>query len=372
MQLKSRWAVLGAASSLGWLCGCSDLPAERALRDTEVGHVAVAGVTFSVAEGLATVQDARDGTLALWLNAPAIELTAIASAEASRSWTIELRNAMPDATLTVVAGDGAVTPPTALASSVDTVRTFRIELTPGGYQTLHFGPERATEVAPFRFAALGDISGGPEPFGSVLTGIAAEPDVEFILCVGDITQGGTAEEIQSAQSLLQSVPLPMYSAIGNHDAPADTPWHDLVGRANQSFAYRGARFTFVDSADATVAGRVYGWLDEWLRRGSDVAHVLVSHIAPVDPVGLRAGSFASRDEAGGFLSSLARGGVDLTLYGHIHSFYSFENAGIPAYISGGAAGHGEGLDDIGPHFLLIDLDPVNGNPEVRRIDVDEP
>ena len=59
------------------------------------------------------------------------------------------------------------------------------------------------------------------------------------------------------------------------------------------------------------------------------------HIPPVDPIGVRNGSFANRNEAAKLLTRLARGGVDLTLYGHIHSYYAFENAGIPAHISGG-------------------------------------
>jgi hypothetical protein len=38
---------------------------------------------------------------------------------------------------------------------------------------------------------------------------------------------------------------------------------------------------------------------------------------------------------GGVLAELAKEGVDIALYGQIHSYYAFANAGIPAYISGG-------------------------------------
>ena len=57
------------------------------------------------------------------------------------------------------------------------------------------------------------------------------------------------------------------------------------------------------------------------------------------------------------LARLRSGGVDATFYGHIHSFYAYENAGIPAYITGGGGAIPERLDGIGRHFLAVDADP---------------
>src|SRR5260221_4504482 len=82
------------------------------------------------------------------------------------------------------------------------------------------------------------------------------------------------------------------------------------------------------------------------------------HIPPVDTVGVINGSFADRDEAAKLLAKLAGGHVDLTLYGHIHSYYPFSNAGIPAYISGGGGAIPERFDGIGRHYLTIDVDPA--------------
>jgi Icc protein len=70
------------------------------------------------------------------------------------------------------------------------------------------------------------------------------------------------------------------------------------------------------------------------------------------------------------LARLAAGGVDLTLYGHIHSYYRFHNAGIPAYISGGGGSHPERFDQIGRHFLVVDADPGAGTLQVRVVRVD--
>jgi hypothetical protein len=126
----------------------------------------------------------------------------------------------------------------------------------------------------------------------------------------------------------------------------------------------------IDSASATIDPIVYDQLDGWLAEGKDKAHLVIMHIAPIDPVGTRNGSFASRAEADKLLSLLAGGGVDMTIYGHIHSFYAFANAGIPAYISGGGGAIPERLDGIARHFLTIDVgnDGALGEPSIVRID----
>jgi 3',5'-cyclic-AMP phosphodiesterase len=94
------------------------------------------------------------------------------------------------------------------------------------------------------------------------------------------------------------------------------------------------------------------------------------HIPPLDPVGTRNGGFASRAEAARVLAMFAGGAVDLTLYGHIHSYYAFWNAGIPAHISGGGGAIPERFDGIGRHFLAIDADPAAAELETRVVRVD--
>jgi hypothetical protein len=94
------------------------------------------------------------------------------------------------------------------------------------------------------------------------------------------------------------------------------------------------------------------------------------HIPPIDPIGVRNGSFASRGEASKLLGSLARAKVDLTVYGHIHSYYQFENAGIPAYISGGGGAIPERFDGIGRHFMVFELEADHGILERKVVRVD--
>ncbi len=78
----------------------------------------------------------------------------------------------------------------------------------------------------------------------------------------------------------------------------------------------------------------------------------------------------SRREASRLLAKLARGQVDVTFFGHIHSYYAYSNAGIPAFISGGGGAYPERLDGIGRHFLKVDADPVVGTTVVGFVPVD--
>jgi hypothetical protein len=129
-------------------------------------------------------------------------------------------------------------------------------------------------------------------------------------------------------------------------------------------------FTLLDSASASVDPAVYDWLDVWLGRAKGGVHVVATHIPPTDPFGIRNQSWASRDEAAKFLVKLAEGRVDLTLYGHVHSYLEFENAGIPAFISGGGGANPERFDHIGRHFMVFDIDAERGvlSHQVVRIE----
>ena len=97
---------------------------------------------------------------------------------------------------------------------------------------------------------------------------------------------------------------------------------------------------------------------------------MFAHIPPLDPAGTRNGAFASRLEANKLLSLLASGKVDTTFYGHVHSYYAYSNAGIPAYITGGGGAIPEQLDGIGRHYLTVDVDPARQLSQVAMVRVD--
>jgi Icc protein len=362
--------LLALALAVGGSFGCADLPTERAERDLEVGKVTVGGAAFEVRDGLATFHQARAGILELWLGAPAVVIEADLASHGVTDWSLELHNVMPAAVLEASASDGATVGITERASGSVTHRTYDLVLPLGSQIELTFGRHEAETVEPFRFAFLSDVQNGIDRFGDMVARINAEPDVSFVLSAGDLTQGGSADEMKVFQRELEALQVPLFSTIGNHDAPPDTPWHDWFGRGSFRFIHRDVLFSFIDSASATVAPMVYDWLDQWLTQGRRRVHVFTTHVPPLDPVGTRNASFGSRGEAGRLLAVLAEGDVDVTFYGHIHSYYAFENAGIPAFISGGGGAFEEKVDGIDRHFMVVDVDPRRGLTETRVVEID--
>jgi 3',5'-cyclic-AMP phosphodiesterase len=344
--------------------GCFRPAEERARKDVEVGQATAAGVRLSVANGYAAVRSLESERAELWENAPALSIGLRFDAPPPERFTLVVQNCMRAAQATVSG-----------ATLVELARergACRLELTLDASDVdVELAPPEAAAAVPFRFAVLSDIQEAIDEIQDVYDRINALPDLEFVLGAGDLTERGTVAELERFQDYMLGLDYPYYVTLGNHELGENPPrYHDYFGRGSSSFEYRGVRFTLLDSASATLDPIVYGWLDEWLALGQNQLHLVAMHIAPLDPIGVRNGAFASRAEAAKLLRRLAANGVDLTLYGHIHSFYSFDNAGIPAYISGGGGAIPEKFDNIGRHFLVIDVDPTTSafSTSIVRVD----
>lgn len=324
---------------------CEDRPGDRAQLDLGVGRATAGDVRFVVEGGLAAVRHAAPRELSLWASAPTFTLVADSKASASQTWRITIHNAVPDAVLSGTTVD-------VLEAEVATVLRFDVALPPGT-TTLTLATADVSSRAPFRFALVSDVQEGIDEVGDVFAAIDAQPDLRFVLGAGDLAEVGTREELERFQDELRGLSLPYYTTLGNHDVGA--PWQELFGRGSFHFVFRGVHFTLLDSAAATIDTLAFDWLEGWLAEGRDAVHVFATHVPPLDPVGTRNGAFGDRHEAGRLLGKLANGGVDLTLYGHVHSFYRFENAGIPAFISGGGGADDEKLDGYGRHFMVIEV-----------------
>ncbi len=350
--------------------GCARPSEERALKDLEVGRSEVGGVAFTVEDGLAVVRKQEPGTLTLWGSAPAFHVRALVSSGATESWVVVVRNVMPDAELSAMVG-GEPLVVESVPGLQPTVKTWRVRLPAGAEARLTVAPPMWEQPIPFRFAALADVQEALPRVGDIYRRINADPSLRFIFFSGDLTQTGTVEQLEEFQSRLQESRIPLFATLGNHEIITPDPrWHEYFGRGNLHFTFQGVHFTMIDSGNGSLDPRADEALDGWLAAGQDAVHILGTHIPIVDPIGVRNGAFASRNEAASLLAKLSRGGVDLTLYGHVHSYYSFSNAGIPSFISGGGGAIPEQFDGVGRHFLAVDVDPAQGVRTVSLVRVD--
>jgi 3',5'-cyclic AMP phosphodiesterase CpdA len=320
----------------------------------------------NVSGGLAAVRWLSADRLVLWSSAPGwdLELTA----REAQTLTLELRNVMQSAELTVLEPGFATADP--LGGDIPTEKRYALAL-PEGTTRLRLEAPGAGEDGAFRFALMSDVQEAIGRVGDLFRRMNEEFGVEFLLGAGDLTESGSEEELIRYQRELRVLALPYYTTLGNHElGTTPPPYQDYFGRASFHFVHRGVRFSMLDSGSATLDPMVTHWFDGWLQAGRDDVHVVAMHIPPLDPIGVRNGAFGSRAEATSLLARMAQARVDVTLYGHIHSYYSFDNAGIPAFISGGGGALPERFDQIGRHFMLIDVDPRLGVTGTRTVRVD--
>lgn len=335
--------------------GCTRPAEERTRGDLLVGHAQGAALEVRVGSGLAAVRGLTRDQLVLWLSAPSADVFL----EVREAVQLELRveNAMPSVELSDLAS-GRILP----VSSGDgsTKKSWSLPLTPGS-RHLRLSAPKAVENGHFRFALMSDVQEAIDRVQDVYRAINAQADLDFLLGAGDLTEEGEVDELERFQHELATLSVPYYTTLGNHELGERPPaYQQWFGRANFQFAHRGVYFTLLDSASATIDPLALEWLDGWLASARNSVHVVAMHIPPLDPVGTRNAAFASRAEAASLLAKLAEGGVDLTLYGHIHSHYSFQNAGIAAVISGGGGATPESGSAIGRHFVVFEVDAARG------------
>ncbi len=346
--------------------GCERPTEERALRDRSVGHATSSAFDVHVAAGLAAVRSLSAGELHLWQSAPSIELELVV--RQAMTLHLEVENSMPEAELTELATQATLP----LASGEDsTQKSWTLELAEGTVRFRLATPD-AQLKRPFTFALMSDVQEAIDDVQDIYQLVNREDDVEFLLGAGDLTSDGEDEELSEFQAELKGLAVPYYTTLGNHELLTDPcQYQDWFGRTSFQFSHHGVYFTLLDSASASLDPIVYDELKGWLKNGRDAVHIVGMHIPPFDPFGSRNAAFANREEASALVGRLAEMGVDLTLYGHIHSYYSYRNAGIPAFISGGGGAIPERLDGIGRHFMVFELSAARGVTSSRVVRVDD-
>jgi 3',5'-cyclic-AMP phosphodiesterase len=364
--LKKALYLVAAAL---WAASCLRPSEDRAERDLEVGQAERQALSVSVKDGLAVVRALGDDSLVLWGSAPSFEVTL--SAAKARTLTLEIQNCMSDVELDSLSAAAALTP--LESDGVATRKRWQVEL-PAGETRLGLAAPDAQANESFRFALLSDVQEAIVDVADVFDAINEshhDRPLRFLLGAGDLTERGSRAELERYQRELLRLKIPYFTTLGNHElGQSPDLFHEYFGRGSFQFLFHGVYFTLLDSASASLDPLVYDWLDDWLSRAQRDVHIVAMHIPPIDPIGVRNGSWGSRNEAAKLLARLAKGRVDLTLYGHVHSYYEFDNAGIQAYISGGGGAIPERFDRIGRHFMVFTADPREGITDTAVVRVD--
>ncbi len=356
-----RMSLVGALLSI-CLAACTRPGDDRPAKELLVGTAEITDASIEVKGGLAAVRELTDHELELWANAPVLDIDFAVGNTAGGDWKITVRNTPVDAVLDI--GGMRFTRD---ADQHPTVGVFHVTLAPGTH-ALRIAPPDADTIEPFRVAAMADIQTALPEVDDVFEAISAVPNARFVVAMGDITERSELDEYDLFERQLTTLTIPFYTTLGNHELWADASrFFDRFGRASFQFEFKGASFTFADSGDAGLDPTVEAWVEDWLDGAKDKTSIFLTHIPPIDPVGIRYGGFRSTQDGRRLLTRLAEANVDLTLYGHIHTYIEFENAGIPAFISGGGGADPMKWDGINRHFLVVDIDPAAGS--IEKVDV---
>lgn len=362
----NRWPLNLALGLAMFTCTCF-LPAEeRAVLDRKVGRAEASGMRIEVEQGLAGVRAFDGERLELWAQAPALRILIRLDADAERPLELEVHNCMQAAALSVDGGPSLAPEPIAGRSAAC---RFSVSVRKDSILELFSTTETSDQT--FVFAVLSDVQNAINRVQDIFERMNQDPELAFVVSTGDLVNTGTRDELTRFQDELAHLEIPFFSTVGNHEmgAPPEV-WHSLFGPFNVHFKFSGVAFSLIDSGNATIDPETYERLDDYLAQSRKLPHVVLTHVPPLDPAGLRGGAFRSRKEAAKFLKKLADGKVDALFLGHIHSYYAFSNAGIPSYISGGGGAIEERLDGIQRHYLRVRAHPQRGIEDVGLVRVD--
>ena len=140
----------------------------------------------------------------------------------------------------------------------------------------------------FTFALLTDThisTSNPKPMEDLQRSIAdinRNPDIEFVVVTGDLTESGDLTSIQAIKAALDQLRVPYYAASGNHE----TTWSEsgvmdftrVFGDSRFAFAHAGAYFIGFNSgpvirmADGHVAPQDIAWLKHKLDSISQLSY----------------------------------------------------------------------------------------------------
>ncbi|MEO0080565.1 MAG: metallophosphoesterase [candidate division WOR-3 bacterium] len=208
----------------------------------------------------------------------------------------------------------------------------------------------------FRFAVLTDLHFGC-PESARLGWFKSEAvrlGVDFFLVLGDITENGRAEEYDAARHRLDSLAIPYYATIGNHDLYQRDGWSSFLSHFGPScysvVIGERLRLIFLDTGDGRLGQTQFEWLEDELQN-AEAVKVVATHFPICEGAVPLPGRLASTAERYKLISLLERSGVRAYIAGHTHGFRRTRIENLDHFIAGSMAP--KKLDYGRPGFLYF-------------------
>ncbi|WP_168719613.1 metallophosphoesterase [Thermosulfurimonas marina] len=246
------------------------------------------------------------------------------------------------------------------------------------WNTRNLSRIRVKDPHDFSFAVFGDSQFSIYAFESLLREIDQDPEISFVIALGDMVHSGSKTSYSLFLDLIQkNLHKPLVTVIGNHELKGGgyPLYTRIFGRPYYSFRIGRTCFLILDDAASKLNLKERSWLEGELRKSRDLCdHRLVFlHIPLYDPRPHEYHCLPEKEAK--FLSRVFRDyGVSHVFAGHIHGYFHGNWNGLPYTISGGAGARLYGGDPrhFFYHYLKVKL--VNGvlDVEVKPIFVPGP
>jgi len=217
----------------------------------------------------------------------------------------------------------------------------------------------------FTFAVFGDAQEGTDVFPVILDMIEEDPDISFVIGVGDLVTTGSAGEYDAMMELLRGrLTIPLLWVAGNHEymGGGKARYEILVGHPDFSFVVGDVTFIMFDGAHPSRPSddRLL-WLERELSRARERGMCLVFLHRPLfDPRGGGYHESLEDDYAEELLELFQTYRVHHVFCGHVHGSFHGRWEGIPYAVTGGAGGTLDG-DDPDTYFYHYLRAHVSGN-----------
>ncbi|WP_316765967.1 PQQ-binding-like beta-propeller repeat protein [Pedobacter frigiditerrae] len=187
----------------------------------------------------------------------------------------------------------------------------------------------------FKYAFVSDTHIGSanadEDLRRTVADINSQPELEFTIITGDITEMGTNEELKLAREILSGLKKPYYIMPGNHD----TGWSESGGVSfikefgydKFTFDFKGYRFIgcasgpYVRMSDGHIPRDATVWLTDVLKKTPKEMPVIFANHYPIDN---------SLDNWYEVTDRLKAKNIQYIICGHGHNNHQYNFEGIPA------------------------------------------
>ena len=156
--------------------------------------------------------------------------------------------------------------------------------------------------------------------------------IEFVVVLGDITQYGSAQDIDKFIEIAKQLTVPCYPVIGNHDVYFGnwSVWSDKIGSASYRINAGAATLFMLDSANSFFGKEQLNWLEREIKETHGKVFVFThSPLFVTGPLDMQ--QITDTKERARIVSIL-KDKCDIMFMGHSHKHY-YNEVGNVEYIA---------------------------------------